>query len=104
MRVSREEMVNKIDNKEIYIYTLTNSKSTIRITNYGAIILSLITEDRYGKKADIVLGYDNFEDYKTTTTYLGAVIGRYANRIGKAKFNFDGLTYELAKNDGNNHL
>ena len=104
MKIQRDKLLNKVNGKEIYIYTLANKDTTIKITNYGGIILSLFTSDKFGKQDDIVLGYDNFEDYKTTTTYFGAVIGRCANRIGKAEIEVDGVRYNLAKNDGNNHL
>lgn len=104
MRILREEMNNKIDDKLIYIYTLENSASKVKITNFGGIILSFETKDKNGQSDDIVLGYDNFEDYKTTTTYLGAIIGRCANRIGNASIEINEKKYELAKNDGNNHL
>ena len=104
MGILREEMENKIDNKSIYIYTLENNISKVRITNFGGIILSFETRDKNGQSDDIVLGYDNFEDYKTTTTYLGAIIGRCANRIASASIDINGEKYELAKNDGNNHL
>lgn len=104
MRVQREELLNKIDGKAVYVYTLSNESTSIKITNYGGIILSLVTPDKFGSKDDIVLGYDNFEDYKTTTTYFGAIIGRCANRIGKAEIEVDGIKYKLAQNDGNNHL
>ena len=104
MKIQREELLNKIDGKEVYVYTLSNENTSIKITNYGGIILSLITPDKFERKDDIVLGYDNFDDYKTTTTYFGAIIGRCANRIGKAEIEVDGVKYKLAKNDGNNHL
>ena len=104
MRIQREELLNRIDGKEVYVYTLYNENTSVKITNYGGIILSLITPDKFGAKDDIVLGYDNFEDYKTTTTYFGAIIGRCANRIGKAEIDVDGIKYKLAQNDGNNHL
>lgn len=104
MRILIEEMFNRIDDKSVYIYTLANKDTSIKITNYGGIILSIITGDKYGEKNDIVLGYDNFDDYKTSTTYLGATIGRYANRIGSAEIEVGGVKYQLAKNDGNNHL
>lgn len=104
MRVKREELLGKIDNKEIYVYTLNNDDTTVKVTNYGCIILSIFAKDRFENIDDIVLGYDNFEDYKTTTTYFGSVVGRYANRIGKAEIELGGVKYNLAKNNGNNHL
>ena len=74
MGILREEMENKIDNKSIYIYTLENNISKVRITNFGGIILSFETRDKNGQSDDIVLGYDNFEDYKTTTTYFSPLM------------------------------
>ena len=104
MGILKNNIENEIDNKPIYIYSLENENSKIEITNFGGIILSFITKDKDGKKDDIVLGYDNFENYKITTTYFGAIIGRYANRIAKACIEVNGIKYDLAKNDGNNHL
>lgn len=104
MRIQKEEMLNKIDNKSVYIYTLANKDTSVKITNYGGIILSLLTKNKDGKQDDIVLGYDNFDDYKTTTTYFGSIIGRCANRIGKAEIEVNEVKYQLEKNDGNNHL
>ena len=60
--------------------------------------------DRAGTLADVVLGYDALQDYEADTFYMGGVIGRYANRIGGAKFTLDGKTYSLARNDGENSL
>lgn len=104
MGILKNNIENEIDNKPIYIYSLENENSKIEITNFGGIILSFITKDKDGKKDDIVLGYDNFENYKITTTYFGAIIGRYANRIAKACIEVNGIKYDLAKNDCNNHL
>lgn len=104
MGILREKMIDKIDDKLVYTYTLTNDNIKVKITNYGCIILSIVTSDKYGQEDDIVLGYDNFEDYKTTTTYFGALVGRCANRIGNASITIDGVKYDLAKNDGKNHL
>ena len=104
MGILKNNIEKEIDNKPIYIYSLENENSKIEITNFGGIILSFITKDKDGKKDDIVLGYDNFENYKITTTYFGAIIGRYANRIAKACIEVNGIKYDLAKNDGNNHL
>ena len=72
---------------------------------YGAIILSLRVPDRQGQLDDVVLGYDTAAEYVTNkTTYFGAVVGRYANRIANGRFTLDGRPYQLATNDGPNHL
>ena len=93
------------DGQEALIYTLTNSKGEeVRITNYGGIVVSLKVPDKDGNPGDVVLGYDKLEDYIKDTPYFGAIIGRYGNRIGKAKFALGQDLYELAANDGENHL
>src|SRR5580704_16694663 len=83
------------DHQKVDIYTLANAHGmSARITNYGAYLVSLDVPDKSGKMADVVLGYDNLDGYKTGTTY-GAVIGRFANRIGGAQFTVEGKTYHL---------
>lgn len=76
----------------------------VRAITYGGIILSLRTPDRDGNLADIVLGYDDLEGYETESPYFGSIIGRYGNRIANGRFTLDGETYELAQNNGPNHL
>src|SRR5690242_4338239 len=75
------------DGQPVALYTLRNSKGTVaKITNYGGIVQSLNVADRNGKFDDIVLGYDNLQSYIKATPYFGALVGRYGNRIGGAKF------------------
>ena len=95
------------DFDSIKLYTLENeSGMTVRATNYGAIITSIMVPDRNGNLADIALGYDRVEDYINAVDkpYFGAVVGRYGNRIAKGEFTLDGETYSLLKNNGENHL
>jgi len=93
------------DSTEVNLYTLVNKSGiTMKVTNYGGIITSLSVPDKNGKVADIVLGYDSLSDYLKATPFFGALIGRYGNRIAKGKFTLDGTEYDLAKNDGPNHL
>lgn len=95
------------DFDSIQLYTLTNSKGMqVKITNYGAIITSIIVPDRNGKLADVALGYNHVEDYINAVDkpYFGAVVGRYGNRIAKGSFTLDGETYTLAINNPPNHL
>jgi aldose 1-epimerase len=93
------------DGKEITVYTLKNAKGmTAKIIDYGATVVSLTAPDKNGKFADVVLGYDNLEGYVKGTTYFGGIVGRYGNRIGKGKFTIDGKEYQLAVNNGANHL
>jgi len=89
----------------VEIYTLRNSKGAeAAILTYGGIVQKLIVPDKYGKFADVVLGYDNLDGYLTNSPYFGALIGRYGNRIGGAKFAVNGTTYTLATNNGPNSL
>ncbi len=87
------------------MFTLTNSHGVeVHAMNYGGIILSIRVPDRKGQFADVVLGHDTLEGYIPNPPYLGAIVGRYANRIANGTFTLDGKTYTLAKNDGPNTL
>jgi len=93
------------DSTKVSLYTLVNhSGITMKVTNYGGIITSLLVPDKNGKAADIVLGYDSLPGYLEAPSYFGALIGRYGNRIANGKFTLDGTEYVLAKNNGPNHL
>ena len=93
------------DGRPVILYTLTNSHGVeVRAMNYGGIILSLRVPDRKGQLADIVLGHDKAEGYMPNPPFLGAIVGRYANRIANGTFTLDGKTYTLPKNDGPNTL
>jgi aldose 1-epimerase len=89
----------------VEIYTLTNAHGVeARIMTYGATLVSLKAPDRAGHFKNIVLGFDALEPYLGAKAYYGATVGRYANRIAKARFTLDGRTYQLAANDGPNTL
>ena len=93
------------DGTETYKYSFTNKfGSSFSIINYGAIIQSLIVPDRNGTLADVVLGYDNLEGYLQNNPFFGAIVGRYGNRIRNGRFELNGETIQLAKNDGEQHL
>ena len=95
------------DFDSIKLYTLTNrSGMTVKITNYGAIITSILVADRDGKLGDVALGYNRVEDYMNAVDkpYFGAIVGRYGNRIANGSFSIAGETYSLAVNNGDNHL
>ncbi len=93
-------------NEDIIAYTISSKKGGMQaeIMNYGATVLRLCVTDKNGVKKDVALGYRTPEEYFTSTTYYGMTIARYANRIGGAKFTFEGKTYELDKNDNGNML
>jgi len=93
------------DGQPVDVYILTNKNGVeAAITNYGGTVVSLKVPDRNGKFDDVVLGYDKLDGYADGKAYIGATVGRYANRIAHATFTLDGATYTLAKNDGDNHL
>lgn len=93
------------DGTPVELFTLNNANGTrVAITNYGGAIVSLQTLDRDGVLGDIVLGLDSLAGYQEQTAYLGAIIGRYANRIAGGTFTLDGRTFSLALNNGPNHL
>jgi aldose 1-epimerase len=92
------------DGEEVLVYTLSNQFISARILTYGATLHSLECEDRQGRRADIVLGYDTVQGYEQGTAFHGAIIGRYANRIANGRFTLDGRCYQLPKNDNGNTL
>ncbi len=93
------------DGTVVYLYTLSNSNDmTVKITNYGGIVNSILVPDKNGKIGDVVLGFDSLSSYETKSPYFGALIGRYGNRIAKGKFTLDGNDYQLPTNDGPNSL
>jgi len=93
------------DGRPVDIFTLTNANGMrVKLTNYGAITVSVEAPDRAGKLADVTLGYDTLDGWFTSKSYFGATVGRYANRIAKGKFSLDGQTYTLATNNGENAL
>jgi aldose 1-epimerase len=96
-----------VNGKQISLYTLKNTKGVqAAITNYGARLVSLIVPDKNGKMTDVIIGFDNIKDFLNSKSdiYYGAIIGRYGNRIAKAKFSIDGTEYKLAANNGANSL
>jgi aldose 1-epimerase len=93
------------EGRPVTLYKLTNSHGVeVHAMNYGGIILSIRVPDRKGQFADIVLGHETMEGYFPNPPYIGAIVGRYANRIANGTFTLDGKTYTLPKNDGPNTL
>jgi aldose 1-epimerase len=91
--------------QDVYLYTLENDNQVkINITNYGGIITHLFVPDRHSNVSDVVLGFDDFESYLGDHPYLGAIVGRFANRIGGGKFSLNAKEYKLLVNNGPNHL
>ena len=105
MNVQEQSFGQTPDGQKVKLYTLTNSNGLkARITTYGAIVVSLEVPDRNGNLDDITLGYDDLSGYIKNNPYFGVIVGRYANRIAKGRFTLDGATYQLATNNGENHL
>jgi aldose 1-epimerase len=102
--VTKQAFGRAIDGSAVDLYSLTDGKIEVRIMTYGGTVVSLRVPDRNGKPDDIVLGYDAADQYVAQTPYFGAIVGRYANRIAHGKFQLDGQTYTIPKNDGDNAL
>ena len=93
------------DGAEVKIYTLRNAHGMrAKVTEYGATLTELWAPDRDGKLADVVLGYERLDDYVAAPFFVGATLGRVANRIANGKFTLDGREYALATNRAPNHL
>lgn len=97
------------DGSEAKLFTLTNNHITIKITNYGAIITSVEMPDKNGIKENVVCGFDDFktyisDEYLGSYPYFGSIIGRFGNRIANGKLTIEGKTYQMAINNGPNHL
>ncbi|PQP99364.1 aldose 1-epimerase [Prunus yedoensis var. nudiflora] len=90
--------------KKVGIYELKKGDLSVKFTNWGATIISLVFPDKNGKLADVVLGYDTIKEYTNDTSYIGAIVGRVANRIGGAQFTLNGTHYKLVANEGKNIL
>jgi len=105
MTITQSSFGRMPDGATVDLFTLTNTRGVeVRIITYGAVIVSIKTPDRNGRFDDVVTGFDTLEGYLTRSRFFGAVAGRYANRIANARFTLDGTTYELAANNGKNHL
>ena len=103
--VTRQPFGTHPDGTAVELFTLTNRQGVeVRAITYGAIITSIRVPDRKGTFADVVHGFDTLEGYLPRHPYFGAIVGRYGNRIGNARFTLDGRTYTLAANDGAQHL
>lgn len=104
-KVTKQDYGKTAAGEPVDIYTLENANGMkVRITNWAGIIVSIETPDRDGKLGDVLHGFDSLEGFLGDHPHFGALIGRYGNRIGKAKFALGGKTYKLAVNNGENHL
>jgi aldose 1-epimerase len=107
-QVTKQPFGKTPDGTPVDIYTLKSDSIEARIITYGGIIQSIKVPDKSGKSTDVVLGFDSLDGYtggpKPNPAFFGAIIGRYANRIGGGQFTLDGKTYHTPLNDGPNTL
>jgi aldose 1-epimerase len=104
-RKPEKELFGKLaDGTKVHRWSLENGGTRLKVISYGGIVQSLEIPDRHGRYANVSLGYDNLASYVAGTTFFGATIGRYGNRIAKGQFTLDGKSYQLSVNDGVNSL
>ena len=96
-------IIESLDNG-IDLISMQNDELEIVVSNFGCTIVKILMKDKDGHVGDVVLGYDDFKSYQTLDAYLGALVGRVANRIGKGHFSLNNEEYTLAINNGPNHL
>lgn len=105
MKLQKELFGQTTQGEAVFLFTLCNDHNvTVKITNYGGIITAIETPDQDGAIADVALGLNTLAEYQQPHPHFGALIGRFGNRIAKGRFSLDGVTYQLATNDGVNHL
>jgi Aldose 1-epimerase len=105
VELERERYLKEIDGQMVDLYTLENkSGMVVKITNWGAKVQQILVPDKEGVLGDVALGYDSIDQLQAGQSSMGAFIGRYANRIGQAKFTLNGQEYKLAANNGANSL
>ena len=105
MLIEKKEFGKTKDNNLVTEYILKNDNSfQVNILNYGGIIKNIYFPDKNGKVENVVLGYNNIEEYEVNPPYYGAIIGRTAGRIANAKFELDNKIYTLAKNNNGNSI
>jgi len=105
MSIQKASFGKTPDGVEIDRYTLANSHGlTVRIITYGAIVTSVETPDRDGRPGEVTLGFETLDGYLAGHPYFGAIAGRVANRIAAGRFRIGGVEYQLATNNGPNHL
>ena len=105
MEIKKKHYGNTYNGEKVKLYTLKNSNGvSLEIISYGGIITNINFPDKNGCFSNIVLGYDNLEEYEDNQSFFGAIIGRYANRIKNGSFKIDNAKINIDKNIGNNHL
>lgn len=105
MNIEKQLFGTLPDGGEVYKYILKNHNGMeVEVITYGAIITSIRVPDSEGEPGDVVLGFDNLENYLGDHPYFGAIVGRVCNRIRNARFELNGKVFQVAANEGSNHL
>ena len=102
--ITQKAFGKTVDGREVLAFTLEDGARRAVVLNYGGILQSLVVPDKNGTPTDVVLGYNDVAGYEKNGGYLGALIGRFGNRIGEGKLNVDGVECRLFCNDRGNHL
>lgn len=103
--ISKASFGTTQDGKPVDLYTMASRRGmTVKFMSYGGVITEIDVPDRHGRSANVVLGFKTLQDYEGGKGYLGALVGRYANRIAKGRFELDGNAYQLALNNDPNAL
>ena len=101
--MAKKQLFGYVDEKPVYNFTISSSKVTAEILNYGAVLRSLKVK-KDDKEIDVVLGFDTLNEYLVASGRFGAIIGRFANRINNGEFFIDGIKYQVSKNRNGNCL
>lgn len=105
MGIVEKSFGSTMEGKEVYLYELTNKKgSVMKVTNFGAILVSLLVPDKEDQMRDVVLGYDSVTEYLHNPCYFGSTIGRSGNRIAGGSFEINGVKYQVPQNEKGNSL
>ncbi len=102
--ITAKQFGKTADGKTVTAYTLHDGTSSMTVLDLGGIVQQILIPDRNGNLTDVILGYQTVAEYENNGGYLGALIGRFGNRIGKGKLVIDGKEYNLYLNDRGNHL
>jgi len=102
--ITKRQFGTTADGKKVTAYTLQDGENSMTVLDLGGIVQQILVPDRNGKLTDVILGYRDVAGYENNGGYLGALIGRFGNRIEKGKLVIDGETYDLYCNDRGNHL
>lgn len=102
--ITTKQFGKTADGKTVTAYTLHDGESSMTVLDLGGTVQQILVPDKAGRLTDVILGYNTVAEYENNGGYLGALIGRFGNRIGAGKLVIDGKAYQLYCNDRGNHL